>query len=175
MARNRRKAERENLAKIKQLMEAEEDILSADEVAMIKGKLALEHRSEDDWDEIKDLLAERRIILISPASGYLSIEHILVYEGRLIAFTNVEEAYRNTIMLSGDDHMLSGDDHTIFQFGTIGFFEACEIADRNDMELFIDPVWTPGPRFLAYKDGRIEVKALFNKKDAERMLRRSTL
>ena len=166
MARNRRRAERENLARIKQLMEAEADILSGTEVAMIKAKLALEHRSQDDWDEINDLLVERRIILISPVNDYPSIEQILVYEGRLIAFTNVEEAYHHAIMLSRDDR-------TIFQFGTIGLVDACKIADRNDMELFIDPVWAPGTRFLAYQDGRIEAKALFTQRDAERMLKES--
>ena len=39
---------------------------------MIKAKLALEHRCQDDWDEINDLLVERRIILISPVSDYPS-------------------------------------------------------------------------------------------------------
>ena len=153
MAQNRRRREREIIARMKnEMIEQNGNIPTDEEVATIKSLLALPHRTEEDWCVIKDIFDRRNLICMEPGvdgSGIEVIEHFIVKDGRLIAFTNIEDAmaYMKEIVPKGRGVIP-------FQFGTRPFLEAFEIADEESMELYIDPPTEERitEKYIAYKD-----------------------
>ena len=85
-------------------------------------------------------------------SGIEVIEHFIVRDGRLLAFTNLEDAtgYFKEIVPKGSDFIP-------VQFGSMPFLEAFEIADEKSMELFIDPPTKERitDKYIAYKDEQL--------------------
>ena len=156
MAQNRRRKEREIIARMKNEIIAQDgNMPTDDEVATIKSLLALPHRTEEDWCVIKDIFDRRNLICMEPGvdgSGIEVIEHFIVKDGRLIAFTNIEDAvgYTKEIAPKGSGIMP-------FQFGTRPFLEAFEIADEESMELYIDPPTKEriAEKYIVYKDKQL--------------------
>ena len=67
MAQNRRRKQRENIARMKNEMIAQGGNMPTDEeVATIKSLLALPHRTEEDWCVIKDIFDRRNLICMEP-------------------------------------------------------------------------------------------------------------
>ena len=172
MAQNRRRKEREIIARIKEEMIVQDgNMPTDDEVATIKSLLALPHRTEEDWCVIKDILDRRNLICMEPGvdgSGIEVIEHFIVKDGRLIAFTNIEDAmgYMKEIVPKGSGIMP-------FQFGTRPFLEAFEIADEESMELYIDPPTKERitEKYIAYKDEQLKAVLAFSPAMAKAMRR----
>ena len=156
MAQNRRRKEREIIARMKNEMIAQDGNMPTDEeVATIKALLALPRRTEEDWCVIKDIFDRRSLLCVEPGvdgTGIEVFEHFIVEEGRLIAFTNLEDAmgYMKEIAPKGSGIIP-------FQFGTRPFLEAFEIADEESMELYIDPPTEERitEKYIAYKDKRL--------------------
>ena len=156
MAPNRRRKEREIIARMKNEMIAlDGNMPTNEEVATIKSLLALPHRTEENWCVIKDIFDRRNLICMEPGvdgSGIEVIEHFIVRDGRLLAFTNLEYAmaYMKEIMPKGSGIIP-------FQFGTRPFIEAFEIADKVSMELFIDPPTKERitEKYIAYRDEQL--------------------
>ena len=156
MAQNRRRKEREIIARMKNEIIAQDGNIPTDEeVATIKSLLALCHRTEEDWCVIKDIFDRRNLICVEPGvdgSGIEVIEHFIVRDGRLIAFTNMEDAtgYMKEIAPKGSGIMP-------FQFGTRPFLEAFEIADEESMQLYIDPPTKEriAEKYIVYKDEQL--------------------
>ena len=156
MAQNRRRREREIIARMKNEIIAQGGNVPTDEeVATIKSLLALPHRTEEDWCVIKDIFDRRDLICMEPGAdgtGIEVIEHFTVRNGRLIAFTNLEDAmgYMKEIAPKGSGFIP-------FQFGTRPFLEAFEIADEESMELYIDPPTEERitEKYISYKDERL--------------------
>lgn len=156
MAQNRRRKEREIIARMKNEIIAQDGNIPTDEeVTTIKSLLALPHRTEEDWCVIKDIFERRNMICVEPGvdgSGIEVIEHFIVRDGRLIAFTNMEDAtgYMKEIAPKGSGIMP-------FQFGTRPFLEAFEIADEESMELYIDPPTKERitEKYIAYQDEQL--------------------
>ena len=156
MAQNRRREEREIIARMKnEMIEQDGNMPTDDEVATIKSLLALPHRTEEDWCVIKDIFDRRNLICMEPGAdgtGIEVFEHFTVRNGRLLAFTNLEEA-----MVYMKEIAPKGRGVIPYQFGTRPFLEAVEIADEKSMELFIDPPTKERitEKYIAYKDGRL--------------------
>ena len=156
MAQNRRRKEREIIARMKnEMIEQDGNMPTDEEVATIKSLLALPHRTEEDWCVIKDIFDRRNLICMEPGAdgtGIEVFEHFTVRNGRLLAFTNLEDAmaYMKEIVPKGRGFIP-------FQFGTRPFLEAFEIADEESMELYIDPPTEERitEKYIAYKDGRL--------------------
>ena len=156
MAQNRRRREREIIARMKnEMIEQNGNIPTDEEVATIKSLLALPHRTEEDWCVIKDIFDRRNLICMEPGvdgTGIEVFEHFTVRNGRLLAFTNLEDAmgYMKEITQKGKGVIP-------FQFGTRPFLEAFEIADEESMELFIDPPTKERitEKHIAYRDGHL--------------------
>lgn len=156
MAQNRRRKEREIIARMKnEMIEQDGNMPTDEEVATIKSLLALPHRTEEDWCVIKDIFDRRNLICMEPGvdgTGIEVIEHFTVRNGRLIAFTNLEDAmgYMKEITPKGRGVIP-------FQFGTRPFLEAFEIADEESMELYIDPPTEERitEKYISYKDERL--------------------
>lgn len=147
------------------------NIPTDEEVATIKSLLALPHRTEEDWCVIKDIFDRRNLICVEPGvdgSGIEVIEHFIVRDGRLIAFTNMEDAagYMKEIVPKGSGIMP-------FQFGTRPFLEAFEIADEESMELYIDPPTKErlAEKYIVYKDEQLRAVLTFNPAMAKAMRR----
>ena len=156
MAQNRRRKQRENIARMKNEIIAQGGNIPTDEeVATIKSLLALPRRTEEDWCVIKDIFDRRNLICIEPDvddRGIEVIEHFIVRDGRLLAFTNLEDAmgYLKEIAPKGSGLMP-------VQFGTRPFMEAFEIADEESMEMFIDlpTKERKTEKYMSYKDGQL--------------------
>ena len=172
MAPNRRRKERETLARMKNEIIAQDGNIPTDEeVATIKSLLALPHRTEEDWCVIKDILDRRNLICMEPGvdgSGIEVIEHFIVRDGRLLAFTNLEDAtgYFKEIAPKGSGFFP-------IQFGSMPFLEALEIADEKSMELFIDPPTKERitEKYIAYKDEHLSAVLTVKPAMAELMRR----
>ena len=172
MAPNRRRKEREIIARMKKYMiEKNDNIPTDEEVATIKSLLALPHRTEEDWCVIKDILDRRDLICMEPGvdgSGIEVIEHFTVMDGRLLAFTNLEDA------VACVKEILPKVSGIIpVNYGTWPFLEAIKIADEKSMELYID---LPAKeriteRFLTYSKGQITA-VLAVKTEMPKVLRR---
>ena len=156
MAQNRRRREREIIARMKnEMIEQNGNIPTDEEVATIKSLLALPHRTEEDWCVIKDIIDRRNLICMEPGvdgSDIEVIEHFIVRDGRLLAFTNLEDAagYFKEIAPKGSGLLP-------VQFVSMPFLEAFEIADEESMELFIDPPTKERitEKHIAYRDGHL--------------------
>ena len=172
MAQNRRRREREIIARMKnEMIEQNGNIPTDEEVATIKSLLALPHRTEEDWCVIKDIFDRRNLICMEPGvdgTGIEVFEHFTVRNGRLLAFTNLEDAmgYMKEITQKGKGVIP-------FQFGTRPFLEAFEIADEESMELYIDPPTEERitEKYIAYKDEQLRAVLAFTPAMAKAMRR----
>ena len=172
MAQNRRRKEREIIARMKNEMIGQNGNIPTDEeVATIKSLLALPHRTEEDWCVIKDIFDRRNLICMEPGAdgtGIEVFEHFTVRNGRLLAFTNLEDAmaYMKEIVPKGRGFIP-------FQFGTRPFLEAFEIADEESMELYIDPPTEERitEKYIVYKDEQLRAVLAFNPAMAKVMRR----
>ena len=172
MAQNRRRREREIIARMKnEMIEQNGNIPTDEEVATIKSLLALPHRTEEDWCVIKDIIDRRNLICMEPdvdGSGIEVIEHFIVRDGRLLAFTNLEDAmgYLKEIVPKDSGFIP-------FTFGTRPFLEAFEIADEESMELYIDPPTEERitEKYIAYKDEQLRAVLAFSPAMAKAMRR----
>lgn len=172
MAQNRRRKEREIIARMKNEIIAQGGNVPTDEeVATIKSLLALPHRTEEDWCVIKDIFGRRNLICMEPGvegSGIEVIEHFIVRDGRLLAFTNLEDAtgYFKEIAPKGSGFFP-------IQFGSMPFLKAFEIANEKSMELFIDPPTKERitEKCIAYKDEHLSAVLTVKPAMAELMRR----
>lgn len=156
MARNKRRIEREIIARIKTAFSNPDyNIPTAEETSRIREILALDHRNEDDWVIIKNILSSRCLICMESSvtdEKIRSVDHILAYNDCLLSFLDIDRAtsYMKELKPEGV-HFIQ------YNFGTIPFFDACEIADREEMELYIDPPVKDriDDKFMSYHDGQL--------------------
>lgn len=135
------------------------NLIPKDQVAQIKDLLQKEHRTEDDWTIIKDILQSHAVIVTEPVKPDRRIKvrnHILCEEGNLIVFTNGNDCQRYTKEFILKNLPTS----TLFQMGSIPFTMAVDIAEKHRMDLLIDPVSEPGDRFMMYVHGKSQIKAV---------------
>ena len=156
MAQNKRKLEREFIALMKQgFTDPEYNVPTEEEIHQIKEKLSLASRTEDDWCVIKDILNRRSVICMEPDvvdDNIDVIDHILFHEGRLVVFTNVADAcaYMKEVKPEGVEIVQ-------YTFGSLPFFEACETADKNKLQMYIDPPTRNRieEKFIAYQNDHL--------------------
>ena len=135
------------------------NLIPKDQVAQIKDLLKKEHRTEDDWTIIKDILQSHAVIVTEPVKPDRRIKvrnHILCEEGNLIVFTNGNDCQRYTKEFILKNLPAS----TLFQMGSMPFTMAVDIAEKHRMDLLIDPVSAPGDRFMMYVHGKSQIKAV---------------
>ncbi len=140
------------------------NMIPKEDVARIKSLLTKTVRTEDEWTIIKDILADHSLILASPKGKdprIKVINHILVDEGRLVAFTNMDD----TVAYFRDYVQESFPEGVQFQTGTMSFVEIANTADKRKMELYIDPPVTDHVMFLCYSKGRISARMLVKSRD----------
>ena len=151
MATNHRKKDREMRDAIrKNLMAPENNLIIEEDVKRIKSLLKLPHRTEDEWTVIKNILCGKNVITMEIES-YPAIEHMVLFNGFLTTFTNVDDCFQFVRSLD-----MKVQRFVKIEYGTIGYFNACRIADDHNMSLAIDLVPNDDGLFLLYGKGRIE-------------------
>lgn len=140
---------------------ADHNLIPKEQVAQIRELLNKLTRTEEEWTVIKDILSSHSLIVVAPTranSKIKIINHMLVDEGRLIAFTNMDDAaiyIKNYIKKNFPEGIY-------FQMGSLPFEQAVETSDKKHMDLFIDPPVEPHVMYLYYSKGRITAAMLTN-------------
>ena len=99
------------------------NLVSKEEVALLKIKLGKSHRKESDWDVIKEILWNCNVLTFTPTirvRGITNIGKILCEDGFLVVFSNIDDCTRYV------------------QIGTIPFVDVLEIADQHNKDVLID-------------------------------------
>ncbi len=126
------------------------NLIPEEKLSILKVKVNKNHRKESDWDVIKDILNTYRIVTIEPIArikGIRVIDHVLCKNGVLIAFTNSVECQdyvKNMAKLLGKEGLY-------FTMGSIGFEDVVDIADREKMDIYLDPKDEKNHKFIRYK------------------------
>ena len=137
----------------------EHNLISKEDVAMIKIKLGKSHRKESDWAVIKDILSSHNVIVAEPVKPDRRVpvkEHILCEDGALIVFTNIEDCNEHIIHLNRKN----GVPGRIFQLGSMPFEEAVDIAEEYGMNLYIDLQAKANTKCMCYVAGEEKIKAV---------------
>ena len=133
----------------------EPNLLSNRELAVIKQKLALPHRTEADWIPVKELLKDHDLIVIEPAQktkAYRAFRHILWYSGCFLAFTSIAESRRFITELNQKYGYM------IFKISSASISDLMDLSDACDTPLVID--WNDSGKVLLYQKERIQVGVL---------------
>ncbi len=124
----------------------------------MKAKLALDHRTEDDWIVVKDLLREHDVVVMEPMeknAKYKTYDHILYDQGGLLAFTSISECQRYINQLSAVNGRM------MFTVGAMPFLDATRISDRRRKDLYID--YKIGVPFIRYRAQHISATMMVPK------------
>ena len=129
----------------------ERNLIPESDVKTIKNLLKKIRRTEDEWDVIKDILDSHSVIYITPIhSKVKTCNRMLVDDGHLIAFTNFKDA----TAYCKDFVRRKIQEGVQVRMGSLPFDDATETADKEGMDLHIDPPVGNG-MFLQYFDGMI--------------------
>ena len=134
------------------------NLLSDRELSIIKGKLSLDHRTEDDWVVVKDLLRDHDIVVMEPMeknTKYKIYDHILFDQGGLLVFTSIAESQRYINQLTAVNGRI------MFTVGAMPFLDATRISDRRRKELYID--YKIGVPFIRYRAQHISATVMVPK------------
>ena len=74
------------------------NLISKEEVALLKIKLGKSHRKESDWDVIKEIFWKRNVLTFTPTKrvrGVTNIEKILCEDDYLVVFSNIDDCTRH--------------------------------------------------------------------------------
>lgn len=135
------------------------DLIPEDKVSLIKIKLGKSHRKESDWAVIKDILSTHNLIVCEPKDPdrhLKTVEHILVEDGILVTFTNLEDCEEHIKNLNRRDRK-SG---RLFQLGVMPFDQAVAVSDAYGMDLYIDLQAKANTMCMAYIHGERKIKAV---------------
>jgi len=138
---------------------ADHNLIPKEDVKKIKELLKKLTHTEEEWTVIKDILASHSLIVLAPTkvdSRIKIVNHMIVDEGRLIAFTNPDDAviyFKNYIKKNFPEGIY-------FQMGSLPFEQAVNTSDKKHMDLYIDPPVDPHVMFMYYSRGRIKAATL---------------
>ncbi len=124
------------------------DLIPQKDVSLLKIKLGKGHRKESDWDVIKEILTSHELIVAEPSvsDDFVSaVNHVMACGNRIFAFTNAEDCY-NFLKYLCNTSMMNRD----FEIGTMPFYELTEIAEENQMFLYIDMKMKTNSMCIAY-------------------------
>ena len=111
-------------------------LISEEQTATLEKLLGKPHRSEDDWDVIKDILYSIHVVTATPIqkrSKIKSVDHILCEKGDLLVYTTMEKCQKNMQKLFKKDSKLR-----FCQYTFLPCEEVLDIALDHKMQVFID-------------------------------------
>lgn len=134
------------------------NLISKEEVSLLKMKLGKSHRKESDWEVIKEILGRRNVLTFIPpkrAKGITTIEKVLCENGNLIVFTNMDDCTRHIHVLQ-----FEGKFRGYIEIGYIPFEDVMVIADQHGMNVLIDVNDEVNCKCLMYESGEHRLKAV---------------
>lgn len=134
------------------------NLVSQEEVALLKIKLGKSHRKESDWDVIKETFWKRNVLTFTPtkrARKVTNIEKILCEDGFLVVFSNIDDCTRHI-----REMQRRGILERYVQIGTIPFLDVLEIADRHNKDVLIDVDEERNSKCFMYAHKSKELKAV---------------
>ena len=150
------------------------NLISKEDINLMKIKTGKSHRKESDWDTIKKILMAHDVITADPVSGagaVDSLENILLEDGALHVFTNMDDCEQHIRSLQ----KRFGDIGRCFQISSMAFEDVIQIAEENEVDVLIDRQDQTDSRCLAYvcSAKRLKVVTGMEIADAGRSVRNS--
>lgn len=137
---------------------SELNLISKEEVALLKIKLGKSHRKESDWDVIKEIFWKHNVLTFTPTKrvrGVINIEKILCEDDYLVVFSNIDDCTRHIREMQHRGIL-----ERYVQIGTIPFVEVVEIADQYNKDALIDIVEERNSKCFMYAHRGKELKAV---------------
>ncbi|MDE6219147.1 MAG: hypothetical protein K2G51_01710 [Lachnospiraceae bacterium] len=134
------------------------NLISKEEVSLLKMKLGKSHRKESDWEVIKEILGRRSVltfILPKRVKGLTTIEKVLCEDGNLIVFTNIDDCTRHIQVLQ-----FKGKFWGYVEIGYIPFENVLDIAGQHGMNVLIDVNDEVNCKCLMYESEEQRLKAV---------------
>lgn len=138
-------------------------VLSERDLFVLDKMLKQPHRSDKDWDTIKDILLDADLFTIEPprlnSKEARAVEGVLYEDGALMAFTSLQKCQAYIRKLSGE----RGTER--YYINVISCDTLFEIAGRKKAQLVIDKPDNPFQQFFVYdsQTGRLAVSVLFSR------------
>ena len=134
------------------------NLVSKEEVALLKIKLGKSHRKESDWDVIKEIFWKRNVLTFTPTKRVrevTNIEKILCEHGFLVVFSNIDDCTRHIREMQHRGIL-----ERYVQIGTIPFVDVLEIADQHKKDVLIDVNEERSSKCFLYVHKSKELKAV---------------
>lgn len=134
------------------------NLVSKEELSLLKMKLGKSHRKESDWEVIKEILNRRNVLTFIPpkrAKGLTTIEKVLCENGNLIVFTNMDDCTRYVEVL-----LSKGKFRGYVEIGYISFEDVLDIADQHGMNVLVDVSGEVNTKCFMYVPGEQRLKAV---------------
>ena len=114
-------------------------MLSEDDLAVLDKMLSKPHRSEEDWDIIKDILLNADLFTIEPprSKKVRAVEGVLYENGALLAFTSLQRCQAYIRKLSREQRARR------YYMNVISCATLFEIAQKKRVQLVIDKSESP--------------------------------
>ena len=132
----------------------EPNLISEQDLSVLKIKLGKSKRSEKDWSVIKSLLSSHDVIVpevIDEDKVVRNVEGAMCVEGYMIAFTNPDDCSRQMRSFS-EQYMRT----LRWQLKCIPFNSIANLADKAGVTLCVDMITDGKNRFITYSNGRVE-------------------
>lgn len=124
------------------------NIISKEDLSLLKIKLGKSHRKESDWAAIKDILNSHDVITVNirkPQRGIKSVNGVLCEDNSLFVFTNIDDCEKHIQYL----HSITTLDRFV-NIGSLPFESVIEISNQNGMKVYIDLVDEKNQRIIIY-------------------------
>ena len=133
------------------------NLVSQEEVALLKIKLGKSHRKEADWDVIKEIFWKRNVLTYTPTKRTRKVTNIEKYFVRMVSlfFSNIDDCTRHIREMQ---HRGILDRYV--QIGTISFVDVLEIADQHKRVVLIDVNEERNSKCFMYTHKGKELKAV---------------
>ena len=121
-------------------------ILSERDLSVLNKMLKKPHRSEKDWDVVKDILLDADLFTIEPprSKKVRAVEGALYEDGTLMAFTSLQKCQAYIRKLSGEQGAQR------YYINIISCETLFEIAEKKKAQLVIDKPENPFQMFFVY-------------------------
>lgn len=126
------------------------NLIPEDKLGILRIKVNKSHRKESDWEAIKDILNAYCLVTAEPMAripGVRAIDHVLCRNEALVVFTNVSDCQEYAKMIT----KTVGHKGRFFMIGSIGFYDVVDIANRERLDIYIDPKNEKNHSFIRYK------------------------
>lgn len=125
------------------------NIISKEDLSLLKIKLGKSHRKESDWTVIKDILNSHDVITVNirePQRGIKSVDGVLCEDNSLFVFTNIDDCEKHIQYLHSTAALLGRFVNII----SLPFESVIEISHQTGMNVYFDMIDEKNQRIIIY-------------------------